>query len=54
MLKKILTLIAALILCCGLMTAAAETTLPLTADTVDLTFIGMNMNSTRVGAIRKT
>ena len=54
MLKKILTLIAALILCCGLLTAAAETTLPLTADTVDLTFMGMNMNSTRVGRYDET
>lgn len=54
MLKKILTLITVLILCCGLLTASAETTLPLTANTVELTFMGMNMNSTRVGRYDET
>lgn len=59
--KQILTVLVALVIACGMLPAANaasadfnESELPIVNETIELNFMGMNMNSTRVGRYDET
>lgn len=52
--KKIFALLLVLVMSMGMLSTAGAATLPIVEETVELNFMGMNMNSTRVGRYDET